>query len=65
MIVKCQTTASNEMTKAGDFNISYGTVHDSCLGSLLFIIFCNDLHRVLEHCNVLLFEDNTTLYFAH
>ena len=39
MIVKCQTTASNEITKSDEFNISYGTAQGSCLGPLLFIIF--------------------------
>ena len=37
MIVKYQTTASNEMTKSDEFNISYGTVQGSYLGPLLFI----------------------------
>ena len=39
MIVKCCTTASNEMTKSDEFNISYSTAQGSCLGPLLFIIF--------------------------
>ena len=45
--------------------IKYGTPQGSCLGPLLFIIFTNDLHKQLQHCNSILFADDTTLYKSH
>ena len=32
---------------------------------MLFILFCNDTHLAIEHCNVILFTDGTTLYYLH
>ena len=45
--------------------IKYGTPQVSCLGTLLFLIFTNDLHKQLHHCSIILFADDTTLYKTH
>ena len=36
-----------------------------CLGPLLFLIFCNDLHLHLSLCSSILFADDTTIYKSH
>ena len=45
--------------------MEYGTPQGSCLGPLLFLIFCNDLYKNLEFLECIQFADNTTLYFGH
>ena len=45
--------------------VSYGTPQGSCLGPLLFLVFINDLHNVVEHGLSLLFADGTTLLHSH
>ena len=37
----------------------------SCLGPLIFLIFCNDLYLNLELCYGILFADDTTIYKSH
>ena len=43
-------------------NITYGAPQGSCLGPLIFLIFCNDLHLNLEFTKCILFADDTTIY---
>ena len=45
--------------------LTYGTPQGSCLGSLLFLIFINDLHYSVTHGISLLFADDTTLLHSH
>ena len=56
------------MTSSGDFEVSqkypvtYGTPQGSCLGPLLFLLFCNDLRLHLTYLSCIQFADDTTLY---
>ena len=47
------------------YQITYGTAQGSCLGPLLFNIFCNDLYLNISNCNLIMFADDTTLYASH
>ena len=38
------TTSSNNVTYSNSYDITYGTAQGSCLGPLLILIFCNDMH---------------------
>ena len=62
---KC-TVASTGKTEYSEYKaIKFGTPQGSCLGPSIFIIFTNDLHKQLQHCNSILFADDTTLYKSH
>ena len=34
----------------------------SCLGPLIFLIYINDLPKVIEYCTVVMYADDTGLY---
>ena len=57
--VKINNTTSKE------FPINYCTPQGSCLGPLIFVIFCNDLNIHLENVQCIQFTDDTTLYLGH
>ena len=58
---KCRTgTGNSEVSR--NYDIVYGTPQGSCLGPLLFIIFCNDLKLHLTYLSCIQFADDTTLY---
>ena len=46
-------------------DISCGTAQGSCLGPLLFVIFCNDIHQLSLFGRLILFVDDMTLINTH
>ena len=60
---KCNINGSTHLSS--DMEITFGTLQGSCLGPLLFLIFCNDLYHHLELTNCILFADDTTIYNSH
>ena len=47
------------------YQITYGTAQDSCLGPLLFILFCNDIYNLPLYSHLILFADDTTMINSH
>ena len=65
LLVKCSTKLNSPPTKSDTHDIEYDTAQGSCLGPLLFLIFCNDMHLNLMFLHCLQFADDTTLYLGH
>ena len=59
------STSENKFTYSNTFNVSCGTAQGSCLGPLLFILFCNDIYLQEIYGSLILFADDTTLYNSH
>ena len=58
-------TSENKITYSSTFNVSCGTTQGSCLGPLLFILFCNDIYLQEIYGSLILFADDTILYNSH
>ena len=54
--------ASNQIVYSEKFNITYGTAQGSCLSTLLFVLFCNDIHLLPIYGTLILFANDTTLF---
>ena len=54
-----------ESTYSNWKKVTHGTPQGSCLGPLLFLIFCNDLHQNLTYLSCIQFADDTTLYITN
>ena len=54
-----------DSAKSKEFPVNYGTAQGSCLGPLIFLIFCNDLNIHLTNMQCIQFADDTTLYLGH
>ena len=54
------TEVANRVSKFA--NISYGVPQGSILGSLLFLIYVNDMSQAVE-CDLYLYADNLYLFF--
>ena len=61
----CRLTTNTGITRSGIFDITYGTVQGSCLGPLLFILFCNYIQLLPTYLKIILFADDTTLLYSH
>ena len=59
------TTYENKVVRSSVYNVTYGTAQGSCLGPLLFILFCNDIYRLPTYSKIILFADDTTLLYSH
>ena len=64
MIAKIPTSVNN-VTYSEPFDIMYGTAQGSCLGPLLFILFCNDIKLLPLYRKLVLFADDITLINQH
>ena len=64
MQVKCNISGENKPTISNKHMVNYGTPQGSCLGPLIFLVFCNDLNVHLSFLNCIQFADDTTLYFS-
>ena len=49
-----------ETVTSASFPLEYGVPQGSCLGPLLFLLYCNDLYL----CRGILFADDTTIYWC-
>ena len=63
LMVECRTGSSK--TISTPYPVEYGTPQGSCLGPLIFLIFCNDLQKHLTFLSCIQFADDTTLYITH
>ena len=65
MRVKCTPTSTGKTTLSDLYTVSYGAPQGSCLGPLIFLIFCNDLQLHLQFMACFQFADDTTLLMGH
>ena len=54
----CRVNGADSQVNA----VNIGVPQYSCLGPLLFLVYVNDLPKVIEYCAVALYADDTRLY---
>ena len=57
--------SQNRLVYSEPYQITYGTAQGSCLGPLLFILFCNDIYNLPLYSHLILFADDTTMVNSH
>ena len=57
--------SENRVVYSEPYQITYGTAQGSCLGPLLFILFCNDIYNLPLYSHLILFADDTTMVNSH
>ena len=55
----CRVNGTDSQVNAVDIGVPQG----SCLGPLLFLVYINDLPKVIESCTVAMYADDTGLYY--
>ena len=58
-------TSQGKVTYSNAYDITCGTAQGRCLRPLLFIIFCNNIHRLPLYGKFILFANDTTLIYYH
>ncbi len=61
---RSQTVIFNNV-KSSPLPITHGVPQGSVLGPLLFNILINDISRVVDKAEIILYAGNTALYYAH
>ena len=62
--VKCKMTTGGD-TYSDPYTVTYGTAQGSCLGPLIFMLFCNNLKLHLDYLQSIQFADDSTLLKSH
>ena len=65
MIVECKAGDTSKKFTSEQMSVQFGTPQGSCLGPLIFLIFCNDIEKQLTFLSCIQFADDTTLYITH
>ncbi|CAB4035301.1 Hypothetical predicted protein, partial [Paramuricea clavata] len=59
-----QQATSINSTLSSSLPVSVGVPQGSTLGPLLFIIYINNMPNIVKHCKILLYADDTLLYYS-
>ena len=59
-----QQVTSIDNTLPSSLPVSVGVPQGSILGPLPFIIYINDMPNIVKHCKILLYADDTLLYYS-
>ena len=51
--------------RSDNYAVSHGVPQGSILGPVMFLIYIDDLSKVLKHSNIVMYADDTVLYFSH